>query len=657
MFPPHVLDAIVPQSFPTSSASTDQSVLLLEQYDALAAAIGSALKKFAPGHLVAIARSLGEAESIALKTRPALFIIDVDPWSPVLIDLLDKLRDKNPTGRVLVIGAGIPKEITDERGSFGALQFVEKPFDLADFGAAVQALLGPWRESESANSRGTLHALNLSDILLLQHAAGASAVVEIEAGRKRFGEIHFIEGRVSHAETGKLEGIEALEEMLAWGEAGLSEGKTRPSGNRTIHGPWPGIVLELLRNARPAQHVEAPPIAETKVARPIAEDAKKIVVIDDTEMLLIFVEDVLATRHADWKITTADTGTRGCKEVERTLPDLILLDYSLPDFNGDEVCRRLLKDQRTAHIPVLMMSGHVLEMKAAAARFENIVATIEKPFLSDALVDLVQRTLEGVPPRMEVPPEQIVPVELREPPAAPSVPHLEEPKRSVDFKPATTSRSTTVPPLPSVQKTIAKAAPATAPLAAPVISAAKDAVLGLFLDVLSMQFTPQLQMGTIRAKPSSSSVSLHLPSGARDSLPVETGFELARTDLDTNGHIASMRLVPTLKPFQPAKTRNAFEIGDVAVVPGAPRESVRLTPNLAAPMTMQLLAHLDLAGVELSPAFQVQYVVLKWRGSRVRVTLSSKATSGEATGAAFEIAVVQLDPAGRITELLLNPIR
>src|SRR5207244_8083721 len=118
-----------------------------------------------------------------------------------------------------------------------------------------------------------------------------------------------------------------------------------------------------------------------------------------------------------------------------------------------------------------------------------------------------------------------------------------------------------------------------------------------------------------------------------------------------------MRVVPTMKPYQPAKTRNALEIGDVSVVSGAPRESVRLTPAGTAPMTMQLLAHLDLAGVELSPTFQVEHVLLKWRGSKVRITLSSKSTAGESSGAAFEITVVQLDSSGRITELLLNPIR
>src|SRR5207237_7895140 len=94
------------------------------------------------------------------------------------------------------------------------------------------------------------------------------------------------------------------------------------------------------------------------------------------------------------QITTALNASEGLREIERLSPDLVLLDYSLPDFNGDELCERLLENERTADVPVLMMSGHVPEMNATAARFPNVVATIEKPFLSDAFVDLVQRTLE-----------------------------------------------------------------------------------------------------------------------------------------------------------------------------------------------------------------------------------------------------------------------
>jgi DNA-binding response OmpR family regulator len=617
-------------------------------------AIGSALKKFAPGHAISVARSLAQAETIADSARPALFIVDVDPPWPGLTDFFEKWQRTSPEARVLIIGAPIPKEIAAKRGSFGALQFIEKPFELADFGAAVQALLGPWRETESASSRGTLRVFSLLDVVLLHCASGASVILEVEGEERRYGEIHILNGQISHAEAEDVVGIDAIKEILNWSEPHLREGKRNPLSTRTIHEPWANLFLELVLRTPVAPPPERLGEPKPQGAGPESQPSKKLVLIDDTEMLLIFVEDVLSTEHPGWQITPASTGLSGCQQVERILPDLVLLDYSLPDFNGDEVCRRLLQNERTAHVPILMMSGHVAQMKATAARFENVVATIEKPFLSDALVYLVERTLEGAPPRIDItagntPPEKqalgsIVPGSSEEKPKRPV---------SLSARPQPSPISSLAP----AESEMSRTAQAVAKLAVPVIATSTGAVLGLFLDVLSMQFTPQLQMGTIRAKPSSLTVSLHLPSAVRDSLPVETGFQLAKAELDADGHIATMRVIPTLKPFQPAKTRNALEIGDVAVVDGEKRERVQLTPTVTAPMTMQLLAHLDLAGVELSPAFHVSQIVLKWRSSRVHITLSAKASAANPQGAAFEIAVAKLDAIGRITELLLNPIR
>ena len=137
-------------------------------------------------------------------------------------------------------------------------------------------------------------------------------------------------------------------------------------------------------------------VSETGRPQPeiVSPTSKKIVVVDDTEMLLISVEDILTNAGPEWQITTARNATEGLQQIKQMSPDLVLLDYSLPDFNGDELCERLLQNERTAEVPVLMMSGHVAEMTAAAARLPNVVAKIEKPFFSDALVDLVRRTLE-----------------------------------------------------------------------------------------------------------------------------------------------------------------------------------------------------------------------------------------------------------------------
>jgi DNA-binding response OmpR family regulator len=618
----------VPASLQSSAeAASHRNVLLLEDYDALAAAIGSALKKFAPQHGVSVARTLDQAKKLAAEIAPELFIIDVDPPWPGLTDFLEKMRSANANARALVIGAAIPAEIAAERRSFGALQFIEKPFELAAFGAAVQALLGPWRESESESPRGSLRALSVIDAILVHCAANAAVVVEVDTSAKRFGEIHFAQGQITHAETGKLTGAEALREILSWPEAEMREAKRSSSTRRTIQKNWVAIVVEALGEARPTRKPSAPRAEKAAPTQPREKTGKKIVVIDDTEMLLIFAEDVLATTDPDLQITTALNGTEGLKQIERVIPDLVLLDYSLPDLNGDEVCRRLLQNEATANVPVLMMSGHVPEMTATAAQFENVVAAIEKPFLSDSLVRLVQQTL-AAPVRSRPTPK---PEKDRQPPA-PSPAPVVAPARTVE------EFATQRPLTPAVRM---------------AGTGESDAVLGLFLEVVSMQLTPQLQMGTIRAKPASLTVSLHLSgAAARNAIPAQTGFQLGATELNENGRISTVRLIPTTKPFQPSQTRSAFEIGGVAVIPNA---RVQLTPSGTTPMTMELLAHLEIAQVELSPTFALAQLILKWPTNEVRVTLNPKAP--EQSAARFEATAVKLDGSGRIAELLLNPIK
>src|SRR5947209_11788381 len=163
-------------------------------------------------------------------------------------------------------------------------------------------------------------------------------------------------------------------------------------------------------------------------------------------------------------------------------------------------------------------------------------------------------------------------------------------------------------------------------------------------------------MGAILARPASLTASLRLQSAsARKAIPAELGFQLGPAKLNAEGHIFTLRLVPTLKPFQPVQTRTAFEIGGVALIPNETRARVQLTPAGTTPMTMELFAHLELDAVELSASFQVAQLVLNWNTNAVRVTLNPKAP--EQSAAKFEMRVLRLDETGRISELLLNPAR
>src|SRR5207248_5390609 len=169
------------------------------------------------------------------------------------------------------------------------------------------------------------------------------------------------------------------------------------------------------KGARPAPAEADVPAEPTAAA---TRPGPKILIIDDTEMLLSLVEDSLALADPTLQMTTALTGLHGAKEAARIIPDLVLVDYVLPDIKGDEVCRRIGRNDSTARVPIIMMSGHVREMTAVASKLPNVVATIAKPFISDALVALVQQTLKEGP--------------LREKPTFPNEKEIER-ARSADF--------------------------------------------------------------------------------------------------------------------------------------------------------------------------------------------------------------------------------
>jgi DNA-binding response OmpR family regulator len=670
---------------PSSPVKTaEHNVLLIEEYDALSVAIQSALTKFAPHHRFHAVRSLAEARRSALEQKPELIILDFDPPCPGAIAFFGEMRGVLPETRVLLIAAGVTPELTAERGANGALQFLEKPFELVEFGAAVQALLGPWMET--GMSRGTLHDLALDDVALLALSSPRNVAVEVRANEGRTGEFHVRNGQITHARTTDAEAKRALVEMLTWNNPHFIEKIAPESAPRTIHGPWAATLIDALREAKKPKYGRPVP-AETMVpAQPAAAPTKtgpKILIIDDTEMLLIFVEDSLALADPTLQMTTALTGLHGVKEAARIIPDLVLLDYVLPDIKGDEVCRRIGRNDSTALVPIIMMSGHVHEMMAVAGKLPNVVATIPKPFISDALVGLVQQTLkEGplhekptFPSEKEIARAKSADFAISKTPIAPQPeqkPPPTESKRDAQPLPARRTEIGAAPATPAVNAGAQEIAPPQ-PIARPPVPiprtappqklqsvaprlAPNEVLLDLPLDVVSMQVNAAFQIGAIRARPASLTVAIEIPAlTATAALPLKPGFHLGPIDLDANGCISIVRLIPTSQPFRPVQTRSAFEIGGVTVVPANEREKIQLMSIAASRMTMQLFAPLELISVELAPNLEIRQLVMRCRGNAVRVSLNSQSSPAQ-SAASFEATRVQLDQSRRIDELTLTPI-
>jgi len=126
-----------------------------------------------------------------------------------------------------------------------------------------------------------------------------------------------------------------------------------------------------------------------------AEKTQRVLVIDDSLMMLKFVEEILS--EANYEVVTAGTAQEGLHASRQQKPDLILLDYLLPDLRGDELSERLGADKSTADVPVVFMSGFGADLENAQHRSENVLGILNKPFTTDSLLKAVKENLSKMP--------------------------------------------------------------------------------------------------------------------------------------------------------------------------------------------------------------------------------------------------------------------
>jgi DNA-binding response OmpR family regulator len=661
----------VPANPPTSAfESLPRGILLVEEYSALRVAISSALRKFAPLHGVQVAQSFAEAETAAAAMRPELFVLDLDPPPSGEIEFFNKLKAHYPEARVLVIAAGTSRELRAERGTAGAIQFIEKPFDLAEFGAAVQALLGPWAAPPTLGLRGTLRDLHVVDIVQLKCLAGSTAVVRIEAAGDKSGEIHFQKGQICHAVTGIMAGTAALEEIVNWPDARPDEIEPPVESPRTIDAPWQMVLLQVVRKLKQNNRREPSGTAALPQSA-AAKTGKKILVIDDTEMLLVFVADVLATADQNFQVLTTSSGAEGLRLATSERPDLVLLDYSLTDMTGDKVCRALLENPATARIPVLMMSGHLGELAKTAEDYENVVAALPKPFLSGALICAVEKVLAagalphapGPMPKPEVAPVAPVPSPVTSPAStadgpiiplsnghgvikSPACPAPSPPSVPPTTEPAKSANADASPPTPSIPAGTMRVTRSGA------IHRPTELSVTLSFNVVAVQFTMFFEVETATLRPFDRIAAVKM--GDREELkgvPLASGFRLDTISMGGNGTIDTMRLVPMHQPPQLSVPTSSFAVGASDFQSANAHFTLRLAAPVEAAMRVQLTATFELLAVEMSVGVEVAAILLKARERTVLVR-----NNGEGPGKPFEVLEAQLAPSTELQSLLVRAL-
>ncbi len=81
----------------------------------------------------------------------------------------------------------------------------------------------------------------------------------------------------------------------------------------------------------------------------------KILAVDDEPGNVVLLKNILES--SGYKILPAFSGKQALEVAMEEKPDLILLDVMMPEISGFEVCRFLTSDDRTSHIPVIMVTA------------------------------------------------------------------------------------------------------------------------------------------------------------------------------------------------------------------------------------------------------------------------------------------------------------
>ncbi len=117
----------------------------------------------------------------------------------------------------------------------------------------------------------------------------------------------------------------------------------------------------------------------------------KVIVIDDEPFILMMIEDKLKKAGID--VVALRESRNALDIIRKEMPDLIILDWMMPELSGIELCRILKREPTLLHIPVFMLTAkgqdadEQLGLKCGVARY------ITKPFSPKALLEMVQEVV------------------------------------------------------------------------------------------------------------------------------------------------------------------------------------------------------------------------------------------------------------------------
>ena len=123
-------------------------------------------------------------------------------------------------------------------------------------------------------------------------------------------------------------------------------------------------------------------------------EKKKVLIIDDEVDLVELIKMRLIANN--YYVVPLYTSLRAMEIVKREKPDLVLLDVSMPDKDGYEVCKELKRNKETHNVPIILYTAKSEEKEKIKKEHKTAGADdyLLKPFELDNLLSKIKNLLK-----------------------------------------------------------------------------------------------------------------------------------------------------------------------------------------------------------------------------------------------------------------------
>ncbi len=127
--------------------------------------------------------------------------------------------------------------------------------------------------------------------------------------------------------------------------------------------------------------------------------SSKILIADDSKLVVSLVKSIFENEQDGFTVISAVDGKDAIEKSEKELPDIILMDWQMPELSGIEALKLLKQNEKTKSIPVLMLTATESTNEAFEFGANDF---IQKPFNKIELITRVKTSLELVNARKEI---------------------------------------------------------------------------------------------------------------------------------------------------------------------------------------------------------------------------------------------------------------